>query len=330
MAEPILQVSGLTVKAATNEGTFTVIDHIDFSMQKGEILGIVGESGCGKSMTALSIAGLLPANVQVSEGKILFDGKDLKTLSPAQVRSVQGRELSVIFQEPMTSLNPLMKIGRQVGETLALHTDFSRQEIRERTRDILGHVGLPNPEELLDAYPHELSGGMRQRVMIAMAVICKPKLLIADEPTTALDVTIQAQILELLREINREVGCAILFISHDLGVISQLCSRTAVMYAGTIVEEGKTEDLFCHPAHAYTQGLLQAIPTRASRGKWLYNIPGSVPDLSSRDKGCPFASRCGCAGEACLSARPGRVDLPDGHRVYCVLAVERVRHYASI
>lgn len=329
MSDPILQVEGLSVEARTAEGTFDITRKIDFSIQKGGILGIVGESGCGKSVTALAVAGLLPANARVRAGTIRFNGQNLYALPEEKLRRLQGKEFSMIFQEPMTSLNPLMRIGRQVGENLRLHTDLSRQAIHERTLEVLGQVGLPNPAQVERAYPHELSGGMRQRVMIAMAIICRPKLIIADEPTTALDVTVQAQILELLRKINREFGCAILFISHDLSVVRRLCDRTAVMYAGSIVEAGETQDVFHNPAHGYTQGLLDAIPTRVSRGKRLKSIPGTVPDLKDRQGGCLFAPRCKQASEACFNIHPQPVVLSGGHVAYCPLAMERGKVYAA-
>lgn len=320
MPEKLLRVEDLTVRAQTEKGAFDIVSGISFSMAPGEILGIVGESGCGKSMTALSIAGLLARNVSPSAGRILFGGRDLRALPREEIRRIQGKELSMIFQEPMTSLNPLMKIGRQVSENLRLHSGLPKREIRGRTVAALRRVGLPEPERLLGAYPHELSGGMRQRVMIALAVICRPKLIIADEPTTALDVTIQAQILGLLREINREYGCAILFISHDLGVVSQLCSRILVMYAGSIVEEGAARDIFRNPAHEYTKGLIGSIPTREMRGRRLANIPGRVPAPSEKTVGCPFAPRCGKACGKCLLRRPEPTEVSPGHWAGCIRA----------
>ncbi len=317
MSDALLRVNDLSVCALTESGEYDIVNHLGFSLQKGEILGLVGESGCGKSVTALSIAGLLPEKIRIHTGSVTFEGQELQLLKKRELRKIQGKELSMIFQEPMTSLNPLMKIGRQVSENLRLHSSLTAGEIRGQTLRILGKVGLPRPEELIDAYPHELSGGMRQRVMIAMAVICKPKLIIADEPTTALDVTIQAQILGLLREINREFDCAILFISHDLGVIRRLCHRVLVMYAGTVVEEGAMRSVFAHPAHEYTKGLIGSIPTRDLKGKRLANIPGHVPPLTEKQMGCPFAPRCGQAQAACFTQKPPSITLEPNHRVCC-------------
>jgi peptide/nickel transport system ATP-binding protein len=331
MPGKILRVNNLSIGVQTGEGIFDVVDKICFSIHKGEILGIVGESGCGKSLTALSIAGLLAQNVMIRSGNIIFDGMDMRSLKRDDIRKVQGRDLSMIFQEPMTSLNPLMKIGRQVSENLKLHSSLTKREIREQTLEILGKVGLPELEKLMSAYPHELSGGMRQRVMIAMAIICKPKLIIADEPTTALDVTIQAQILDLLLQINREFGCAILFISHDLGVVSRICSRLLVMYAGNIVEGGSTRNIFLHPVHVYTRGLIGSIPSRELRGKRLANIPGRVPNLTEKRFGCPFAPRCEKAQDICFVEKPPRVVLGPGHQVSCILAKEESEmEYARI
>lgn len=331
MPETILRVNDLSASVETDEGLFDVVDKISFSIGKGETLGIVGESGCGKSMTALSIAGLLPHNIKCRSESIIFDGKDMQALKSEEIHKIQGKDLSMIFQEPMTSLNPLMKIGRQVSENLRLHSSLTKREIKEQTIDILGRVGLPNPENLLNAYPHELSGGMRQRALIAMAIICKPKLIIADEPTTALDVTIQAQILELLLQINREFGCAILFISHDLGVVSRVCDRMMVMYAGNIVEEGSTRNIFLHPVHEYTKGLIGSIPSRELRGKRLVSIPGRVPALKEKRFGCPFAPRCGKAQNECFTAKPPCVVLGPGHKVSCILAQEESEmEYARI
>ena len=320
MPDAFLRVNDLSVCAQTKSGKYDIVSHLGFSLQRGEILGIVGESGCGKSVTALSIAGLLPENIKIRTGSVTFEGHELQLLKKRELRKIQGKEFSMVFQEPMTSLNPLMKIGRQVSENLRLHSSFAGDEIREQTLQILGKVGLPHPEELIDAYPHELSGGMRQRVMIAMAVICKPKLIIADEPTTALDVTIQAQILGLLSEINREFGCAILFISHDLGVIRRLCHRVLVMYAGTVVEEGTVQNIFIHPVHEYTKGLIGSIPTRSLKGKRLANIPGHVPPFTERQMGCPFTPRCSKAQAACLTQKPPSITLGPDHRACCIEA----------
>ncbi len=325
MPEKLLRVENLTVCAKTEKGMADIVDGISFSMNPGEILGIVGESGCGKSMTALAIAGLSARNVRIRTGRIFFCGKDLRTLSREEIRKIQGKDLSMIFQDPLTSLNPLMKIGRQVSENLRLHSTLPKREIRRRTAEVLRRMGLPEPEKLMDAYPHELSGGMRQRVMIAAAVICRPRLIIADEPTTALDVTVQAQILGLLREINRESGCAILFISHDLSVVSQLCGRILVMYAGGIVEEGSARDIFQNPAHEYTKGLIGSLPTGKMRGRRLKSIPGRVPMPSEKTAGCPFAPRCGKSCVQCLLRRPDFIEVSPGHRSACVRAKKESR-----
>lgn len=320
MHEMLLRVCDLSVGVENPEGIYSAVDAISFHMEKGEILGIVGESGCGKSLMALSLAGLLPEGVKITGGSIVFDGMDLKNVRKDEMRKIQGKDISTIFQEPMTSLNPLMKIGKQVSENLKLHYNLTQKEIKDETLEILYKVGLPKPKEIFNYYPHQLSGGMRQRVMIAMAIICKPKLIIADEPTTALDVTIQAQILDLLRHINREYGCAILFISHDLGVISQLCSRVAVMYAGNIVEESSTRNIFIHPVHEYTKGLIGSIPSRDKRGKRLVNISGKVPAITEKKFGCSFAPRCSRAQNKCFVEKPRCIELGPSHTVCCYLA----------
>jgi peptide/nickel transport system ATP-binding protein len=298
------------------------VDDIGFEVGTGEILGIVGESGCGKSLTALSIPGLLPQAAAVTTGHIRFEGRNLLDCSPKELRQIRGKELSMVFQEPAPSLNPLVKIGQQIGETLALHGEKDKGRIRVQTLEMMESLGLPEPEKLAEAYPHQLSGGMCQRVMIALAVICKPKLLIADEPTTALDVSTQAHILNLLDRINRDLGLSILFISHDLRVIRRLCRRVLVMYAGKIVEEGPVEGVFSRPAHEYTRGLLGALPGKDRKGKALTNIPGRVPAVGEKRSGCPFAPRCGVVRAACLAAFPAETFLSGDHRVHCVRAAE--------
>ncbi|MDR1325146.1 MAG: ABC transporter ATP-binding protein [Treponema sp.] len=304
------------------------VDDISFTIRAGEIVGIVGESGCGKTLTALSIPALLPEGVSRVSGSIVFDGVDLGALSLRELTTRRGKDISMIFQEPMSSLNPLLRVGRQIAESLELHGDTERTYVRQKILDIMRQVELPDPVKIATMYPHQLSGGMRQRVMIALAIVCGPRLLIADEPTTALDVTIQAQILRLLRRINRELGVAILFISHDLALLSHICDRMLVMYAGKIVEEGTASDLFTVPVHEYTQGLIGSIPDRSRKGMALVNIPGKVPSLEElggiRD-GCPFAPRCYSALETCLTHFPKATTLNAQHRVHCVHA-DRARY----
>jgi peptide/nickel transport system ATP-binding protein len=317
---PLLQVQHLSVGIKQDIGFLNAVDDISFHLNTGEILGIVGESGCGKSLTALSIAGLLPQGVRITGGNSIFDSMDVSVLSQQDFCDIRGKTISMIFQEPMTSLNPLLKIGPQIAEPLELHGRNDKKALYAEVLDIMQKVGLPDPKKLAAAYPHQLSGGMRQRVMIALAIVGKPKLLIADEPTTALDVTIQAQILHLLKQINREFGTSILFISHDLGVISQICNRVLVMYAGKLVEEGRTETILFHPLHEYTKGLLGSIPTKEQKGKALVNIPGKVPSLGERGRGCPFAPRCWRAQWDCFDRFPDAYTLKDGRRVHCILA----------
>jgi peptide/nickel transport system ATP-binding protein len=297
------------------------VDGISFSLGEGEILGIVGESGCGKTLTALSIPGLLPEAARLEGGNIRYRGRELSTFSERELRDIRGREISMIFQEPRFSLNPLLRAGKQITEALELHGEKDKTLTRNKARSLLDSLGLPEPEKILSLYPHQLSGGMCQRVMIAIAMICGPRLLIADEPTTALDLSTQAQILELLRKINRETGTAILFISHDLSVIQALCRRVLVMYAGNLVERGPVGEVFTRPAHEYTRGLLGAIPGRASRGRPLVNIPGRVPPIEEeRPPGCPFAPRCAKAAPRCRESPPPEFPLGPGHSASCFAA----------
>ena len=299
--ENLLEVKQLRTEFFSSKtSSVTAVNEISFSIGKGEILGLVGESGCGKSVTSLSIMGLLTATSgKVTKGEVLFEGKDLLKISEKEMREIRGGEMSMIFQEPMSSLNPAMRIDKQMIEGIRLHTDLSKEEARKRAAEILGQVGIPDPERVLKNYPHQLSGGMSQRVMIAMAMSCQPKLLIADEPTTALDVTIQAQILDLMKKIQEEKGMSILMITHDLGVVAEMCTRAIVMYAGEIVEEAPIDELFNAPQHPYTKGLIASVPKLGSGVKVLPSIPGSVPDLSSLPSGCRFAPRCKYATEKC-------------------------------
>lgn len=319
--EKLLTVNKLRTEFFQNKKTsVTAINEISFDIGKGEILGLVGESGCGKSVTSLSIMRLLNfTSGKVTKGEVIFDGKDLQKLSEKEMREIRGGKMSMIFQEPMSSLNPAMRIDKQVIEGIRLHTNLSKQEARERAAKILQQVGIPDPERVLKNYPHQLSGGMSQRVMIAMAMSCNPQLLIADEPTTALDVTIQAQILELMKKIQQEEGMSILLITHDLGVVAEMCTRVIVMYAGEIVEEAPVEVLFNNPTHPYTEGLIASVPKLGSGVKVLPSIPGSVPDLSMLPKGCRFAPRCKYATERCHNEEPDLFEVSEHQKCRCWL-----------
>jgi peptide/nickel transport system ATP-binding protein len=317
--EPILHASGIHVRFRVPGGVLRAVDGVSFALRRGETLGLVGESGSGKTITSLSVMGLLdipPA--EVPEGQVIFEGRDLLRLSEREMSRLRGRKLSMIFQEPMTSLNPIMTIGRQIEEPLVRHLSLSTRAARARARELLKHVGIPDPEAALHRYPHQLSGGMRQRVMIAIAIACRPAVLIADEPTTALDVTIQAQILELLVALQRETGTAILLITHDLAVIAETADRVAVMYAGRIVETAPVEALFAAPMHPYTHGLLQSIP-RVTRipPPTLHEIAGVVPALTDLPPGCAFADRCPHADERCRAVRPDLQASGRNHEVAC-------------
>ncbi|MDR2402592.1 MAG: ABC transporter ATP-binding protein [Spirochaetaceae bacterium] len=320
---PLLRVEGLSVGIRRNRKYLPAVENISFKIMPGEIVGIVGESGCGKSLTALSIPGLLPQGVELTGGGVIFDGRDIRGLSERELCRIRGNEISMVFQEPMTSLNPLLRIGAQIAEPLKLHGWKNRKLIGDEVMDIMNKVGLRSPEKLIHEYPHQLSGGMRQRVMIALAIVCKPKLLIADEPATALDVTIQAQILRLMKRINRDLGTSILFISHDLGVINRICDRVLVMYSGRLVEEGTVRNIFFHPVHEYTRGLMGSIPVRERKGQALVNIPGKVPSIEEKGEahfaGCPFAPRCVRAEDRCFAAFPKAIPLGENHSVRCIL-----------
>ena len=319
--EKLLTVNKLRTEFFQNKKTsVTAINEISFDIGKGEILGLVGESGCGKSVTSLSIMRLLNfTSGKVTKGEVIFDGKDLQKLSEKEMREIRGGKMSMIFQEPMSSLNPAMRLDKQMIEGIRLHTNLSKQEARERAAKILQQVGIPDPERVLKNYPHQLSGGMSQRVMIAMAMSCNPQLLIADEPTTALDVTIQAQILELMKKIQQEEGMSILLITHDLGVVAEMCTRVIVMYAGEIVEEAPVEILFNNPTHPYTEGLIASVPKLGSGVKVLPSIPGSVPDLSMLPKGCRFAPRCKYATERCHNEEPDLFEVSEHQKCRCWL-----------
>jgi oligopeptide/dipeptide ABC transporter ATP-binding protein len=318
VAEKLLEVRGLKTYFYTDDGVVPAVDGVDFSLGKGETLGIVGESGCGKSVTSLSIMRLIPDPPgKIVDGEILFDGSNLLEKSEAEMRSIRGNDISMIFQEPMTSLNPVFTIGDQIMEAIILHQRLSKAEARERAIEMLRLVGIPVPERRIDEYPHQLSGGMRQRVMIAMALSCNPKLLIADEPTTALDVTIQAQILDLMRKLRDEFGTAIMLITHDLGVVAELAERVVVMYAGKIVEEADVVPLFGEPLHPYTVGLLGSIPKLTEQQERLQVIEGVVPNPAFMPKGCRFHPRCKEAREICKVEEPELMELSPGHHVAC-------------
>lgn len=320
----LLHVNNLTLSIQKESGhtaeSFKAVDGVSYTVQEGEILGIVGESGCGKTITNLAVMNLLSDAISVTGGSIEYNGRDLTHLSREERDELNGNELAMIYQEPMTSLNPLMRIGEQVEEPLRLHhPEIAAKERHRRMLQVLEEMGLPDPERLSRCYPHQLSGGMRQRVCIAMATICRPRLLIADEPTTALDVTVQAKVLRLLRHISRKYGMAIIFISHDLAVVRQLCDRVVVMYAGKIVEEGPVETILQRPAHEYTKGLMRSIPQAESKGSMLPTIPGRVPAVEMYHTPCPFAERCSKASDVCRKEKPQRQELPNdtGHAVYC-------------
>ncbi len=301
----ILKIRNLSVSFATENGREKVIEDVSFSVEHGRTLGLVGESGCGKSVTAMSIIRLLPSPPsQVESGRIVFDGEDLLRLSGAQMRTIRGNRIGMIFQEPMTSLNPTFSIGFQIGEVLRIHRDLGRAQARQRCLELLGLVGVGSPAARLDQYPHQLSGGLRQRVMIAMAIACRPGLLIADEPTTALDVTIQAQILDLLVKLQEDLEMSILMITHDLGVVAEFCDQVAVMYAGKIVEKASVEQIFLHPRHPYTHGLLTSVPRIGQKRTYLPTIPGMVPGIGRHPPGCRFADRCSRTQDVCRYSEP--------------------------
>jgi peptide/nickel transport system ATP-binding protein len=321
MAQPLLEIRDLVTEFRTERGTVRAVDGVSLEIAPRGTLGVVGESGSGKSVTALSIMRLVASPPgRIASGSIRYAGKDLVTLPAAEMRAIRGNRIAMIFQEPMTSLNPVFTVGDQVGEAVRLHQHTSRREARQVAIEMLRKVGIPSPEERVDAFPHQLSGGMRQRVMIAMALACKPDLLIADEPTTALDVTIQAQILDLLKQLQRELGMSILLITHDLGVVAETCDEVIVMYAGRVVERAATEALFAAPRHPYTAGLLRSVPG-GETGERLQEIPGMVPSLAELPPGCKFADRCPRVAERCRAEEPALVEL-GASRVRCHFPLE--------
>ena len=315
----LLSVKNLSTEFPVKKGIVKAVEDVSFDVDAGEILAIVGESGSGKSVTSLSVMGLLAEPGHVAGGSMEFEGKDLVHLSEREYRALRGNDMAMIFQEPMTSLNPVYRVGKQIVEAIRTHENVSKKEARKRAIDMLRKVGIPSPEKRIDDYPHQMSGGMRQRVMIAMALSCNPKLLIADEPTTALDVTIQAQILDLLRRLRDDTGMAVLLITHDLGVVSETADRVVVMYCGQVVEEAEVRTLFDHPMHPYTLGLLKSIPRlEDDDSKRLYMIKGMVPNPLEMPPGCHFSDRCDSCMDICREKIPNLVDI-DGHKVRCFL-----------
>ena len=323
---PLLEVKNLKTQFFTQDGVVKAVDGVSFYVDQGETLGIVGESGCGKSVSVLSVMRLIPQPPgKIVDGEVIFEGQDLLKLSDDDIRKVRGNKIAMVFQDPMTSLNPVLTIGRQIGEALELHMGMSKEEARKRSAELLSMVGIPEAAARLDDYPHQFSGGMRQRAMIAMALACNPQLLIADEPTTALDVTIQAQILDLVKRLRDEIGMAIIWITHDLGVVAGLADRMMVMYAGHVVEEAPVKEMYADPRHPYTIGLLGSLPRLdEARAQRLQSIEGLPPDLISLPPGCPFEPRCVYAVEQCRLERPPLEPVAPRHTVACWVDVTQV------
>jgi oligopeptide/dipeptide ABC transporter ATP-binding protein len=332
--KPLLEVKSLKTYFYTEDGTVRAVDGVDFEVYPGEVLGLVGESGCGKSVTSLSIMRLISAPGKVEAGEILFDGVNLLELPENEMIHVRGNRISMIFQQPQTALNPVFKVGDQIGEVLNIHQGLGKEAGNKRAVELLTMVGIPDSDRRVEAYPHELSGGMAQRVMIAMALACTPELLIADEPTTALDVTIQAQILDLMRNLRENIGTAIILITHDLGVVAEMCERVAVMYAGEIVEQADVGTLFDQPLHPYTIGLIESIPILGKLKERLEVIPGSVPNLVNLPPGCRFAPRCKAMVDhglkLCSEDKPDLIDVNPGHKVRCWLYQDAEGHRAPL
>ena len=322
MRENILSVQNLHTSFHTDKGEVKAVNGVTFNLEKGKILGIVGESGSGKSVTAYSIMRILEKNGRITEGKTLYKGQDIAAFSEKQMREFRGKCCSIIFQDPMTSLNPVFTVGNQLKEAIELHTDRKGKEAEARAIEMLTLVGVNEPEKRVKQYPYELSGGMRQRVMIAMALACEPDILIADEPTTALDVTIQAQILELMQSLQKKLGMAIIMVTHDLGVIADMCDEIIVMYGGRVCERGTAEDIFYRPHHEYTKGLLRSIPNVDRIGEKLIPIPGTPINLLNMPKGCAFCPRCEEAMKICIEEQPPEMQMPDGHFASCWLNVK--------
>lgn len=320
MSELILEINDLSTHFFTDYGEIPAVDHVNIAIHKGEVLGIVGESGCGKSVTSLSIMQLVPSPPgKIVSGEINFKKENLAIATEKRMKKIRGNEISMIFQEPMTSLNPLFTIGNQMREAIRIHQKISKKAAKEKAIDMLRLVGIPRVEAIYNEYPHQLSGGMRQRVMIAMAMSCEPELLIADEPTTALDVTIQAQILDLMKKLNEEKDTAILLITHDLGVVADICDRVVVMYSGQVVEEGSKREILKDPKHPYSQGLIRSLPKIHQREQKLYSIPGTVPRPKMDQKGCRFAPRCEYAFDRCFAENPDLYNIGDGRSSRCFL-----------
>jgi len=322
MANPLLQVKNLHTVFPTQSGEVRAVNGINFNLDRGKVLGIVGESGSGKSVTAYSILRILDYPGNISQGEILYDENDIVKMSNGNMRQIRGARISIIFQDPMTSLNPVYTVENQLTEAIRLHTDRDRKQARERALEMLKLVGVNEPQKRLKQYPYQLSGGMRQRVMIAMALACEPDILIADEPTTALDVTIQAQILELMQELKSKLGMAIIMITHDLGVIAEMCDEIIVMYAGRICERGSADEIFYNPKHEYTKGLLRSIPNTSLAKEVLTPIEGSPVDLLNMPKGCAFAARCGSAMKVCLTEQPEEIRINEDHLASCWLNIK--------
>lgn len=319
----LLEVKNLKTYFYTDDGVVKAIDGVNFSVEAGKTIGIVGESGCGKSITAMSILRLIPDPPgKIVDGEAIFEGEDLTKVTEKRIREIRGNNISMIFQEPMTSLNPVFTVGYQIGEVLMLHQKLTEEEAKERAVEMIKLVGIPNAERIVNEYPHQLSGGMRQRVMIAMALACQPKLLIADEPTTALDVTIQAQILEIMNELKRKLNTSIMLITHDLGVIAEMADHVIVMYSGKVVEDAPIVELFKNPRHPYTIGLMASIPSLVKEGQRLDTIPGAVPNPLYLPKGCYFHPRCKYAIDECKKVQPELREIAPGHKAACIRAEE--------
>lgn len=319
MSEKLLEIKDLHTFFYTDAGVVKAVNGVSFQVNKGQTIGIVGESGCGKSVMSLSIMRLIQDPGKIVEGQVIFNGQDLVKLSQGEMRKINGDRISMIFQEPMTSLNPVFTVGNQIAESLILHENLTKKQAREKAIEMISTVGIPRAEGIFDSYPHELSGGMRQRIMIAMALSCNPELLIADEPTTALDVTIQAQILDLLKEIKRKFGTSIMLITHDLGVVAEMADYVIVMYAGRIIEQGNVNDIYLNPMHPYTIGLLKSKPSITTVSDRLYTIPGQVPNLINLPEICYFSDRCKMCKDICKQGFPKLIDMGNDHFVACTL-----------